>query len=696
MTRTVARSILACLVLVHMGQAATGPLTYTFIRNLAINKPALAPLADLADFSVRLLDRAGANRARIAALNREVKNEANAQYHAESLHKPVRTGQALRQWIQEEYWSLSSPDLIKLQVTKQGIQVHEQPHRLDWPLGERVTIPVIVANELDQPTSIRSAYGNVKVGACETKGEFLEIVPEVDGEHTQEIHFSSAGHAATVSFPVRVWKTADLTLKIEDEAGRPTAARVYVTGADGMAYAPKNALRRIPTGDYGQPFAGEPFFYTEGESLLRAPAGKTKIEVVKGFEYASARREQDLKPNQPASVTIRLRRFADLPQRGWYSGETHIHANAINNLVVTPQDLWLITRAEDLNIAETLVNNYVDGVVTDRQWFEGRPHRLSNDRYILRFDEEMRNFGLYGHMGFLNLKRIVEPMYTGFPHTHWDEDYPANFLQAQAAKRQGAAVTYVHPGDSGEYPIDLALGAMDALDVMSQGDEMIAARAWYKLLNCGLRCAISAGTDSFANVMYHLIPGANRVYVHTGPRLTYAKWIEGYRLGNSFATNGPLLFLTVDGREPGSELRLPAGPASLRIQAEAFSQVPMSKLEILVNGNVVASGAGSEDALRIERSITVRGSSWIAARVTGPAYRLVPNDTGVFAHTSPIYCFTGEQRIASREDARAVVAWIDRLIDRVSNQSSIRTPERKQEVLEIFRRGRAYYERIAE
>jgi hypothetical protein len=196
--------------------------------------------------------------------------------------------------------------------------------------------------------------------------------------------------------------------------------------------------------------------------------------------------------------------------------------------------------------------------------------------------------------------------------------------------------------------------------------------------------------------MYHLIPGANRVYVHAGPQLTYSAWIDAFRTGNSFATNGPLLFLTVNGQEPGADLHLPEGPATLQVQAEAVSQVPMDKLEILVNGEVVGSDSARGGALRVARGIAISGSSWIAARVTGPAHRLVPNDGAVFAHTSPVYCYIGKQRIASKEDARSIVTSIDQLIERVSNKSSIRSAQRKKEVLEIFRRGRAYYEGLTQ
>ena len=76
---------------------------------------------------------------------------------------------------------------------------------------------------------------------------------------------------------------------------------------------------------------------------------------------------------------------------------------------------------------------------------------------------------------------MVEPFFSGQPDSkHW-EDYPANYTIAKAAKDQGGVVCYTHPANreeipvgphiAREFPIDLALGAADALDVLGNGVE---------------------------------------------------------------------------------------------------------------------------------------------------------------------------------------------------------------------------------
>jgi hypothetical protein len=80
---------------------------------------------------------------------------------------------------------------------------------------------------------------------------------------------------------------------------------------------------------------------------------------------------------------------------------------------------------------------------------------------------------------------MVEPQYTGFDGTPNRHDFPANYVMAQEAVRQGGLVTYGHPmfagepnpfgtdlakpnGAARELPIDAVLGVVHAIDLMSR------------------------------------------------------------------------------------------------------------------------------------------------------------------------------------------------------------------------------------
>src|SRR5262249_30001197 len=165
----------------------------------------------------------------------------------------------------------------------------------------------------------------------------------------------------------------------------------------------------------------------------------------------------------------------------------------------------------------------------------------------------------------------------------------------------------------------------------------------------------------------------------------------------TFVSNGPMLFLDVDGREPGGEIRL-GGPASVRVSARAQSIVPMDTLELIVNGEVVATAKASSDgkSVRMSESVRLQRSSWIAARVSGDGNRLVVNDPKLFAHTSPVYCYVGGAGISSAKDARMVMSWIDRLIQDVASSPRFASEDRRNEVIGLFAKGRQYFARQAE
>jgi hypothetical protein len=462
--------------------------------------------------------------------------------------------------------------------------------------------------------------------------------------------------------------------------------RIYITGADGLGYAPPGSISRFA------PLPAEQFFHARDSFEIELPAGETLVEAARGLEYEWASQRIELR--KPATIRLAPRRWIDMAGRGWYSSDAHIHANytADHHQTVTPADVLTYALAEDLHIPNMMVANSFGAFIHDREQFTGAPDKLSRPPYLIWWNEEMRNSGTYGHMCFYGLRSLVEPLYTGFNNTPHPDDYPPNYIQAKAARAQGGAVTYAHPGYSAsidnfsarELPIDLALGEVDAMDVMSNNPEEFAMENWYRLLNCGFRLAISAGTDSFTNVADHYVPGGHRVYVHTGARgpLTYGAWIAGYKAGRSFASNGPMIFLTVNGKEPGDEIALPAGRHKLRVKVEMRSAAAgrQDKLELIVNG----------EARPVSGEIEVDRGSWIAARVMGPWRRSVLNDTATFAHTSPVYVTVGGERARSPKDAKFWAEWIDQLIARVTARS-LKDPARRDEVVALFRKAQASY-----
>jgi hypothetical protein len=654
-------------------------------------------LNELAEFSTQLLYWTDMPRTPITQTGQVVKGSLMPFYdewRGANPGAPRLTSAVIAPRITNGYRELTGPRLARIVVD--GKLQAEAPRALDAFAGEDAVVPVIVDNRSGQPVTVEISSRDqaeprrIQLAADSATGVLLRITGD-----RETFNVRSAGRTANLECVVRRHAPARIEVEILDENGSPTAARVYLTGGDRRAHAPAKVMNRIVTGDCGQPFAGDCYFYADGGFTATVPRGSVALEVVKGMEYDPVVTSFD---SSPGRATVRLKRRANLRAQGWYSADVHVHSNLFAQTTVGPEETLLAAKAEDLNVINILpCNDPRTTTITDKQHFTGGPHPVSEKNHIVYFNEEMRN-DLYGHVGFLGLKTFVEPAYFGWPHSPFPHDYPGNFPQTLAAKRQGAAVTYVHPALPSEFPVDIALGLADTLDVMSQNAEDLPTEYWYRLLNCGFRVPISAGTDSFLNIPAHLIPGAGRVYVNLrGAEFTYDSWLDGYLKGRSFATNGPLLEFSVNGKTSGDELEF-ADATEIEIHGSAKAFVPMEALEIVVNGETVKRVAAGNNAHDISLSARLRvdRSAWVALRVRGKGHRLAPNDREVYAHTSPVYVTLAGEPVARRADAEFYIQQIDALIARMDSRGNFAHRGQRDEIVAKFREAQRVYAGIAE
>jgi hypothetical protein len=627
--------------------------------------------------------------------------------HKETKLPPAQLLKAVhgqRDYRVEDFDQLSGPHLIKVAVQENGdVQLSAAPERIVMMPIHRYVVPLLIKSERSTPgmlqVQVATRSYELPLPPQSVRGYCVNLRADEVGTSLTKIAVKFGEQQKEASLTLDVRPAVTLKVRLTDTGNEPAAARIYLFGSDGLAHSPNGGLARMTLG-------GEYFFYAAREFEVVLPEGAAAVEAVRGIEYSPVRREVAVRSDGTPEIEIRLEPRLPIHRKDWYSADAHIHANYVNNESVELEDIRLQILGEGLDNANLMVANSYSAVVHDLRFFEGKPNRASQGRTVLYWNEEMRNRSLYGHMAFFNLKQLVYPLFTGFPGTPNFEDYPPNHHQAQNAQAQKGAVTYVHPatrpGFQGtgavgakEFPVDLALGQVDALDVLSNFNEMASMELWYRALNCGFRCAISAGTDAFTNHLMGTLPGAGRVYVQVPGAFSYDRWVEQYKKGVSFATNGPSLTFTVDGKLPGDEIRVPAGSSrvSLRVKAVVDTLVPADRLEIVVNGQVVATQAAPSSGTRweIEREVPVERSSWIAARVLGPEHRLVINDAQAFAHSSPVYCYFGNQPIWSRQDAEFFVDWIDQLIASVEQRGVFRSPDRRDNVVQLFRKAQAIY-----
>jgi hypothetical protein len=417
--------------------------------------------------------------------------------------------------------------------------------------------------------------------------------------------------------------------------------------------------------------AGLAHFYARGETQLDLPAGRYELRAFRGPEYRVHSSEFEVRAGSTTTVSISLERWTDTAARGWYSGENHIHANyGYGAWYVTPQTLFDQCAGEDLRVSNLVVANSDGEAVFDREFFSGKPHPLSTPDRIIYWNQEFRST-LWGHMTLFNLSRLVEPIFTGFRDTTNPWDVPTNADIAARTSAQGGVTSYTHPTNNAHdvflhaysakgLPVDVALGRIDTIDVMG-GVYETSVPVWYHVLNCGFRVPAAAGTDCFLNRVRSAPPGFGRVYVRLPDGLDYQKWIDGLKAGRSFVSNGPVLEFSVNERTIGETLAFDR-PTPVRIRGRAESQFPLRGMDLIYNGNVVASAVLSADKLSasIDQTVEVNRSGWLALRTSGPpAPQWQGGNRG--AHTNPIYVEVRERPIERAASARYFLAWIDRL-----------------------------------
>jgi hypothetical protein len=412
---------------------------------------------------------------------------------------------------------------------------------------------------------------------------------------------------------------------------------------------------------------------------------------------------------------LRLERWSHMAAEGWRSGDVHVHLHYGGEYLLTPEHAALVQQGEDVHFMNMMVANSGSGYVNDRAWFSGRDHELSDGDHILRWGEEYRN-NFYGHLCMYGITDLVPPIYSGFRLSEHSHDLPANAEAADHCHSMGGTLSYAHPMfgsialdrvfsqvrtvEAKELPVDVALGKVDALDVMSYpGVDLEVAELWYRLLNSGFRLPATAGTDTFMNFggtgIFSNPPAGNRVFAQVEGEFTTEAWCEAVRQGRTFVTNGPMLRMEVDGHPVGARLAARPGEAFL-VEAAAISHFPMEKLQLIVNGAVVAEGGLDQfdHEARLIQEVQADASCWVALRALGPQQPMVFGGP-LFAHSSPVYINVAGEPVRDPAAGRYFVEWIDRLIAMCRSDGRYPDDAAQDEVIALFASARAYYEAFA-
>jgi hypothetical protein len=640
--------------------------------------------------------------------------------------------------------AVASPHRIAVEITPEGPRASRPAGEIVMRDEESLRLLVFADNLTDEGARFSvEAHGEGMGGFIEARragSGLFDAGFMHPGSYLLPVMVVAGGRATTIDIPIECKPSGIIHVRIvDDQSGDPVAARVYLTDDLGPAWPSGAIIRRDVHGDA--------FFHADGAFNARS-TGTARLRIMRGLEYEAAMQEVRVVNDGVTEVTVRMHRWSHMAADGWYSGDVHVHLHYGGDLLLSPADASLAQRGEDVNFMNMMVANQGSGWVHDADLFTGVPHELSDDQHILRWGEEYRN-DFYGHMCMYGINALVPPIYSGVRESEHPHDLPPNADAARHCHDVGGTLSYAHPlfettdldvifdpqrrrsVEAKELPVDAALGLIDAIDLMSYpSDNLAVADLWYRLLNCGLRLAATAGTDTFMNVSdggeFSNPPAGVRAYVRVDGEFTTESWCEGVRRGRTFVTNAPMLSLEVAsaGHDHGAQPSLeesPGRPAAgpwtigdditadpgdvLHIDAAAGSAVPMTRIELVVNGAIVATADATDGgaAAALSHDLTVAGPCWIALRALGPGDRRIidpDEDAGgvrgaAFAHTSPVYVTVAGARPSSPDGAAYFVEWIERLIAQVMRHGRYPSEAARDDVVAVFRGTQASYAQIA-
>ncbi len=461
---------------------------------------------------------------------------------------------------------------------------------------------------------------------------------------------------------------------VEKNSKKKVAVKLHIHGEAGE-YLPPADRHRMPNPywfeDYSPEFLAYGIHvcnYIDGETLVNLPLGNVYIEISKGFEIKPIRRVYKITPDTE-EILIEIEHVLPWREKGWVSADTHVH-------FLSPQTALLEGSGEGVNIVNLLASQWGE-LFTNVGDFDGKTTFGSKEaggdgEYLVRVGTENRQHVL-GHISLIGYNdHIITPLTTGGP----DESALGDAVEvtlsqwAKQCKEQGGIVVLPHfPNPRCEHSASIVLDLIDAVEMTSWGDlysgiNPYSLSDWYRYLNCGYFVAAVGGTDKMSATT---AVGTVRTYAQIeSEEFTYDAWKEAVRKGRTFATYGPLVEFSVEGKPMGSRIELSTNGGTLNIEYHvATVTVPVTKIELVVNGETkeVFNVPADKNELTGSSSVKVEKSSWIALRIRG----CYPDKhEAIIAHSSPVMVkvagtdfFAAADAITILEQIEGAIAFID-------------------------------------
>jgi hypothetical protein len=484
---------------------------------------------------------------------------------------------------------------------------------------------------------------------------------------------------------------------LEKSSGRPVPVKLHVHGESSEYLPPVDHHRRSSNTwfkDYAPEFRSTAWAdaqagtrvnnydhrcaYINGEALIDLPIGTVYIEITKGFEIKPIRRKFTLTADTER-LEIVIKRILPWRDHGWVTADTHVH-------FLSPATARLEGSAEGVNIINLLASQWGE-LMTNVGDFDGSTTFGSKEaggdgEWLVRVGTENRHH-ILGHISLLGYNgSIIAPMCSGGPDESALGDPTEILLMEWAAqcRRQNGLVILPHfPNPRCEHAACLVEELADGVEMNLWGDLYYAGidpyslSDWYRYLNLGFFTAAVGGTDKMeADVAV----GTVRTYARIPDKsdFTYESWKAAICSGETFVTHGPLMDFAGEGRPAGSKIAMKAGGGTVDVTWQVASvTVPMSKVELIVNGQVRESCSVKHDQDAGHWKIKIDRSSWVALLVRGH-YEDKPEIIG--AHSSPVMIpvegtefFAAADAVTILDQIEGALAYIDTIGTRAEDDA---------------------------
>jgi hypothetical protein len=285
------------------------------------------------------------------------------------------------------------------------------------------------------------------------------------GQGSQDLGFRGE---TPVLFDIR--PAVRVKLRVHDHDGKATTARFVFHDEAGHVFPPQ--ARRLAPDFYFQP----QIYRRDGDVVL-LPPGRFTVQYDRGPEYRPLRREVVIPSRSSVDLEVKLQRWINPMDYGFYSGDHHIHGAGCAHYTsptegVTPEDMFLQVTGEGLNVGCVLT--WGPCYDYQRRFFTPDVHQLSRPLSVMKYDLEISGFGSesLGHVCLLNLKEQTYPGSDGTKSKGWPT-WTTPVMKW--AKAQGAVTGYAHSASGLE--IDARDASMRLFARFDSNRDALLARA---------------------------------------------------------------------------------------------------------------------------------------------------------------------------------------------------------------------------